>query len=326
MTEYSVKKKREIHNLTSLLLRKKENEFTNGTIPYGIIKLLQKSLTEGNSKGVIFVLQYYGLLDENGKTLDEIGKSADKELTRERVRQLIKDVTINMQDAEKYAHESEKAFSKAKAWYSRQRSNGKDYVCVDENIFNDSALNGFKKGDVKGLAAFLVGVDVHTIMNPSGVYFYNGLENRLDIEHKIKCDKKIARRSLTEEKASKMKKTVTYVPPAIRSDLLGMSKLTNIQLNRLYELILNEFKKSKPWSGHPGYFEKTKSWKARKGGSDWVQIGLLITKDDFDMARGKAESLGCSLMAYIAAAFAWATSEDPKAEKVLDRLLDIANK
>ena len=53
-------------------------------------------------------------------------------------------------------------------------------------------------------------------------------------------------------------KTVTYVPNQVRNFLLQQSTEKNINLNPLYENILKEFIKNKPFKANKFCFGKTK--------------------------------------------------------------------
>ena len=84
---------------------------------------------------------------------------------------------------------------------------------------------------------------------------------------------------------SQKAKTVTYVPNEVRDHLLSYSEKKNINLNPLYETIINQFIDGRPFEKDSYKFSKTKSWKARKGKAQWQQVGIYIDKDIFNNVK-----------------------------------------
>jgi hypothetical protein len=107
------------------------------------------------------------------------------------------------------------------------------------------------------------------------------------------------------DKMAKMAKTVTYVPIDTREFLLADAKRRDIPLNRLYEKVLTQFIGKNPCKSSED-FEKTQSWRARKGKAEWSQVGIYIEKDVFDqvkVAAAKVKPEPISNMSYICQAF-----------------------
>ncbi len=119
-------------------------------------------------------------------------------------------------------------------------------------------------------------------------------------------------------------KTVTYVPNQVRNFLLQQSTEKNINLNPLYENILKEFIKNKPFKANKFCFGKTKSWKARNGKAQWQQIGIYINKSIFDLIKKNVEHIKddlnktVSLMSFICQAFIWYYETTTKQPLALD--------
>ena len=282
-----------------------------GTVEAGIWSSMDRIKTKKNDRALLFTLQYYGLLGELGKTLEEIGENASPQLTRERVRQLIAAVVNEMQHLE--ASEDDdvsltyKPFKRVRLWFGKKLAkNAASNVSMLE-LQKESMMVGFAANNVRGISSFLGGANIKTLTVKNCIYLYKEKVGRHIAESDIFFNKKEEKRKATESRRAKLSKTVTYVPPGVRKDVLALCEKNKVHLNRFYEMAIDGFIDSKPWKGHKEYFEKTQSWRARNGDSDWLQVGLLIKNNSFEKAKHRAGKLDISLMAFIARAIAWST-------------------
>lgn len=250
-----------------------------------------------------FITLYYGL-QGNALTLESIGKAQESPLTRERVRQIIDSVLeplIKIEHVNNPYAVSNKLFE--------QMLENKKFLRLDE-LFKHEYFVSFKK-NIKGLIAFLNDCDIRQIAYRKNYYFYPVKFKRQEIISEIQKENKIFRREQTLEKMSQKSKTVTYVPDEIRKHLLEYAEKTNSNLNPMYEMILNDFIKVKPYTEESFEFSKTKSWKARKGKAQWQQIGIYIEKEVFDSIKENVKLIKkdlnkrVSLMSFICQAFVW---------------------
>ena len=305
---------------------KNNNELKSGTIVNGLWEIMNALHNKKNDRALMFTLQYYGMVGEVGKTLNEIGQDAVPQLTRERIRQMVKSVREEMLVYEKkhITNISDRPHAKVRLWFGRQCiSSGQPHVHMS-TLLAEFMATGFSADNTSGLSAVLSGADIHTITMKDGIFLYQGTFNRMDAEQDIKAEKKRERLQATAKRRAKLSKTVTYVPPKVREDVMALSNSLGLHLNRFYELVLEEFGNAKPWVGHKEYFEKTQSWKARTGESDWVQTGLLIKNEVFKISQKRSKKAKVSLMAFIARALAWSTSDDQSAVDFIEKTKAVA--
>jgi hypothetical protein len=267
--------------------------------------LLKEISVKSNSKNLRelnFLTCYYGL---QGKalTLEAIGNSQEKHLTRERVRQIIDSATQLLKE-----EDESNPYQKSVVIFKELLGNKSFLRSVE--LLNHIYFSKFKK-NIKGLIAFLNDCNIKQIAYRKKYYFYPNTLKRKFVITQIQKENKTLRRQQTEEKMSRKSKTVTYVPNEIREYLLKYSEKYQINLNSLYEKILLEFIDKKPFE-HPEFnFLKTKSWKARKGKAQWQQIGIYIDKSIFLKVKDKIKEIkkdldkNVSLMSFICQSFIW---------------------
>jgi hypothetical protein len=278
--------------------------------------LLKQVENDKTARGIDLMVSYYGLDTGFAKTLEETGGEEDPPLTRERVRQLIVGVLKEISKIERgVGYHGPQPFADVKAWFKRHQVKGDVPFVKLALLVKEPEVAGFKKNP-RGLLAFLNDAGIRQVVYRGEHYLYSDRESRLDIIQKIQCHRKEVRKKTTAARVAAMSKTVTYVPQTVRDALEESQKQLNIPLNRMYENILLGFSILKPWAGHEFFFEKTKSWRSRKGKSEWVQVGLYISKDVYKDAQQQAKKADTSLMAYICRALAWGTSDDPTAKGV----------
>lgn len=275
--------------------------------------LLKSVENEKTARGIDLMVLHYGVDTGFAKTLEEAGSEEDPPLTRERVRQLIVGVLFEINKIERATgYNGPQPFAEVKTWFKqKQVQAGVPFVNL-ALLLKEPEVAGFKK-NARGLMSFLNDAGIRQVVYRGEHYLYADTDNRLDIVQRIQCHRKEIRKQNTEARVASMAKTVTYVPQSVRDELERLQLQLDIPLNRMYENILLGFSKIRPWRGHEHFFEKTKSWRSRKGRSEWVQVGLYISKDVYKEAQYQAKQSGASLMAFICKALAWGTSEDPSA-------------
>jgi len=259
------------------------------------------------SREFLFVAKYYGLMTPS-LTLEAIGKSETPNITRERVRQIINHIVNS-----KLKPHKERLYNSTLELFANILKDKKfirfEYLILHEE-FSDYSKNP------KGLIAFFNDCGIKQIAYRKKYYFYieqlkERPQHRKDIIHLIQKENKVLRRDDTLKKMSHKSKTITYVPDNIRELLLQESEIKKINLTILYENIILDFIEKEPFSKLSYQFEKTQSWKARKGKADWQQIGIYINKDIFNKIKScvidwsKITSKNVSIMSFICQAFIW---------------------
>lgn len=274
------------------------------TLSESLFKQISDSYKEKNARELNFLTLYYGFQNK-AMTLEAIGEMQEQPLTRERVRQIIDGVLSGLKkDKHGYAN----PYEQAHIIFESVLEN-KTFVRLEE-LLTHALFNDFKK-NTKGLIAFLNDCDIRQIAYRKNYYFYPKRFNRKDVTNAIQKENKVLRREQTLTKMSKKAKTVTYVPDEVRQHLLDFAHKKQLNLNPLYETILNDFMNQKPYFENEYVFSRTKSWKARKGKAKWQQIGIYINRDVFDNIKLDVNqiktSLGknVSLMSFICQAFVW---------------------
>lgn len=250
-----------------------------------------------------FINLYYGLSNKEEYTLELIGEQESPQLTRERVRQIINYGVSSMMDVEQ--NSPIKPFKDSKKIFdhllSKKNSN---FISLDYLLENEY----FKcfVSNKKGAVSFLNDISIKQVVYRENTYLYLSSFNKKDIIQEIQNTNKVIRNDKTKQKASKMSKTVTYVPSEVRVKLSDLATKNNLNLNRQYEQILLNFISNKPYKSNKD-FPKTQSWRARQGRAQWEQVGIYISKDVFDKARTEAKKVNVSLMSYICQGFVWGT-------------------
>jgi len=285
---------------------KKGKKITN---PENLVDLLIKYFSDvfndNIARELYFVGLYYGLVD-NAMTLENIGKAQPQVLTRERVRQIIDSVLNKIKNVEITGYDN--PFYKTKEVFTDILKDN-SFLRI-EDLLEEEYFSGFKK-NVKGLIAFLNDCGIRQIAYRKKYYFYLESFNRKDIVQFIQKENKSLRREKTVENMSHKAKTVTYVPDEVRNHLLNYAQKNKINLNPLYEEILNNYMDEKPYVAPDYVFSRTKSWKARKGKAQWQQIGIYIEKDIFISIKNAVTTIkkdlkkNVSLMSFICQAFVW---------------------
>lgn len=257
---------------------------------------------EKNLRDFDFLTLYYGLQGKS-LTLEGIGNVQENKLTRERVRQIINNAYSILSK-----NNNDNSYIKASNIF-KEILNNNAFIRADD-LLSHEYFNGFKK-NIKGLIAFLNDCNIKQIAYRKKFYFYLSHLKRADVVSKIQIANKSLRKQSTEEKALNKSKTVTYVPNEVRDYLLKFSEKNDINLNPLYESILHKFINESPYKSNDFVFEKTKSWKARKGKAQWQQIGIYIDKTTFNLVRNTVKSIklnhikNVSLMSFICQSFVW---------------------
>jgi hypothetical protein len=290
--------------LTKIIKKGKKIETPQNISDY-LIKYFSDVYTDGISRELYFVGLYYGLVAE-AMTLENIGKAQPQNLTRERVRQIIDAVLGKIKDQPLVGYES--PFTKTKEVFN-QTIGDNSFIRIEE-LLKNNYFSPFKK-NVKGLISFLNDCGIRQIAYRKKYYFYHENEQRKNIVQSIQKENKNLRREKTLENMDHKAKTVTYVPDEVRSHLLAYAEKHNLNLNPLYESILNDYMEKKPYVATDYVFSRTKSWKARKGKAQWQQIGIYIDKEIFDTIKSnvliikKDLKKNVSLMSFICQSFVW---------------------
>jgi hypothetical protein len=276
--------------------------------------------TEKKARAIWMAMQYYGLVGP-AKTLHAIGQEQAKPLTRERVRQIIDEVVTRLQKKEKLVdYQGARPFEMVKEWFGAHGlKEDRSYVPLTDLLAWPAVAN---YRETRGLSAFLKDAKIRQLVYKNAKFLYVSPEKRKGMLQEIQAKNRQLRQEETKKKKQSKIKTVTYVPQTVREALDNLSSGQELSLNHLYELILTEFGRAKPWQPHQSFFEKTQSWRFRKEKSSWVQIGLYIDKQCYIDAQEYAQSAKASVMAYIARALAWGTSDDPSATTLRKKLQD----
>lgn len=271
-----------------------------------LVKEISDIYNDSIARELHFLSLYYGLTG-SAMTLEAIGKTQEHPLTRERVRQIIDSV---LEKLKKFSSiEYENPFIKTKEVFLKNLGQEKHFLRIEE-LLKDDYFSAFKK-NIKGLIAFFNDCGIRQIAYRKKYYFYSDSLSRKEVVQAIQKENKSLRREKTLEKMSHKAKTVTYVPDEVRLHLLDYAQKKNINLNPLYESILQEFMDIKPYMQTEYVFSRTKSWKARKGKAQWQQIGIYIEKDIFDLIRSNVKDIkkdlqkNVSLMSFICQSFVW---------------------
>lgn len=268
-----------------------------------LLSLISSSLAGNNARGFKYMLHYYGLNDQPGMTLEAIGTDIAGGLTRERVRQII-DGALNVLLRAEALPGALTPYKKTKARFDELISaSGQQFLRLAD-FMAEQSFRGFGL-DPKGLIAFLNDAGIRQVVYRGAHYIYPKSLDRREAIELVQVENKKSRRAKTVEKMGKMAKTVTYVPQETREYLLSEAEKRDIPLNRLYEKILMAFIAKPPCKASED-FEKTQSWRARKGKAEWSQVGIYIDKAIFDQVKAAASRVrpeAISNMSYICQAF-----------------------
>ena len=265
-----------------------------------LLALIGECLPRGSSRSFAYMIHYYGLSGAPGMTLEAIGSTIAGGLTRERVRQIIDGALGALLKAEG----SEGPYARARQRFEHLlEASGKKFLAMS-SLLADSYFEGFGS-EPKGIIAFLNDAGIRQVVYRGAHYIYPKSLARQEAIALVQAENKRARRSATVEKMKTMAKTVTYVPQDARAKLLEEAAAREMPLNRLYERILEVFI-SKPPCSTSKEFEKTQSWRARKGKAEWSQVGIYIDREIFEQVREAAAAVRpepISNMSYISQAF-----------------------
>lgn len=279
-------------------------------IPNNLLESLYKQIfeiyNEKNAREFHFLTLYYGL-QSKAMTLETIGQSQEQPLTRERIRQIIDSVINPLQNHNpaNYINPYNHAVDLFEHILGTERTFLRLEELTDNEYFADFSKN------IKGLIAFLNDCGIRQIAYRKNYYFYPKRLERKKVIEAIQKENKSIRREHTLEKMSLKSKTVTYVPDEVRQHLLAFADKHDMNLNPLYEKILNDFMTQKPYLKPEYLFSRTKSWKARKGKAQWQQIGIYIERNIFDTIKEDVKVIkrdlkkSVSLMSFICQAFVW---------------------
>lgn len=267
-----------------------------------LLSLIKLSLANNNARGFKYMIHYYGLSGAPGLTLEAIGLDVAGGLTRERVRQIIDGALNVLIRAE--SSSSISPYKKTKAQFDELLAQSGQRFLRLVDFVEQAYFTGFGE-DPKGLIAFLNDAGIRQVVYRGAHYIYPKHIDRREAIEFVQVENKKTRRAKTVEKMGKMAKTVTYVPQDTREFLLKEAERRDVALNRLYEQILLKFIE-KPACKSSAEFEKTQSWRARKGKAEWSQVGIYIDKAVFDkvkVAAAKVKPEPISNMSYICQAF-----------------------
>jgi hypothetical protein len=268
-----------------------------------LLKEISEHANDKNLRELNFLSLYYGLQGKS-LTLEMIGLTQENKLTRERIRQIIDSAVIPFKEN----NSNDNPFTKSNAIF-KEIIGDRTFIRIEELLANEYFAK-FKK-NIKGLISFLNDCNIRQIAYRNNYYLYLISFNRKSVVTEIQKENKNIRRENTLEKMSKKSKTVTYVPDKVREHLLNFSHMHKINLNPLYENILNDFIAKKPFNDEKFIFSRTKSWKARKGKAQWQQIGIYINKEIFDEVKENLKNIkkdlnkNVSLMSFICQSFVW---------------------
>lgn len=278
--------------------------------PSNLQESLQKQILENYQDKIVrefhFLTLYYGLQGK-AMTLENIGQAQENHLTRERVRQIIDSVIEPLQLFQPQGYVN--PYQHSVIIFEEILGADRAFVRMEE-LTQHSYFTEFNK-NVKGLIAFLNDCGIRQIAYRKNYYFYPKRLERKNVIQDIQKENKTIRREQTLEKMSLKSKTVTYVPDEVRKHLLTYAEKHKMNLNPLYEKILNEFMTQKPYLSTDYVFSRTKSWKARKGKAKWQQIGIYIERAIFDTIKEDVKAIkrdlkkNVSLMSFICQAFVW---------------------
>jgi hypothetical protein len=278
--------------------------------PINLQESLQKQISENYndkiSREFHFLTLYYGLQGK-AMTLENIGQAQENPLTRERVRQIIDSVIEPLQSFKSEAYIN--PYLHSVTVFDEILGTERSFLRLEE-LTENAYFTDFLK-NVKGLIAFLNDCGIRQIAYRKNYYFYPSRLERKNVIQDIQKENKNIRREHTLEKMSLKSKTVTYVPDEVRKHLLVFAEKHKMNLNPLYEQILNDFMEQKPYASEEYVFSRTKSWKARKGKAKWQQIGIYIERCIFDNIKDDVQAIkrdlkkSVSLMSFICQAFVW---------------------
>lgn len=274
--------------------------------------------TEQIARDVYFLCLYYGFVkhpsSDDALTLEAIGKTQEPALSRERIRQIIDGTIKKIQNFFVIENSLDKNFVNPFIFSNKQFQQTLAYqdtlFLPINSLTKEPFFNGFAKNH-KGFIAFCNDCGIKQIAYRKKYYLYPKNVSREEIIVIIQQSNKILRRESTLNKMSQKAKTVTYVPSEVRQHLLKFAEVNNYNLNPLYEQILLDFIKHKPYTDKEFNFSRTQSWKARMGKAEWQQIGIYINKDIFQTiqdAVNEAQTFAfkkISLMSFICQAFVW---------------------
>lgn len=269
-----------------------------------LLDLIKSSLSNNNARGFKYMMHYYGLNGEPGMTLESIGKNVAGGLTRERVRQIIDGALGVLLKAEVGAGQALVPYRDTRQRFEALLA-GSEQQFLPLSSFMEIDYFASFGADPKGFIAFLNDAGIRQVVYRGAHYIYPKKLDRREAIELVQVENKKTRRAKTVEKMDKMAKTVTYVPGEVREFLLNESKRRAVPLNRLYEKILAQFIAKSPCKLSED-FEKTQSWRARKGKAEWSQVGIYIDKAIFDQVKAAAVKVKpdpISNMSYICQAF-----------------------
>lgn len=275
-----------------------------GGVRQDLLELIKENLASNNARGFKYMMHYYGLTGAAGMTLEAIGQNVAGGLTRERVRQIIDGALGVLIKAESSVSGARRPYSEAKRRFDEMLAGSGQSFLRLSTLMEEKHFSHFG-GDPKGFIAFLNDAGIRQVVYRGAHYIYPNSIERRDAIELVQVENKKTRRTRTLEKMETMAKTVTYVPQDSREHLLAESKRRGVPLNRLYERILSQFM-SKPPCKSSEDFEKTQSWRARKGKAEWSQVGIYIDKDIFDQVKTAAAMIKpepVSNMSFICQAF-----------------------
>lgn len=315
------------YNALKAIIRKGNKTRQPTTLIEYLYKGLAEIYTEQTARDIYFLCLYYGLIKHSTSnealTLESIGNTQDPTLSRERIRQIIDSTIKKAQMFFLIENNLDKNFLNPFIYsdklFKKNLATSDTLFLPIEELLEDNFFKGFSKNH-KGFIAFCNDCGIKQIAYRKRYYLYPNHIPRKEIVIIIQQSNKLIRREGTIEKMNQKAKTVTYVPTEVRKHLLDFASINKYNLNPLYEEILLDFIKQKPYMAANFTFSKTQSWKARMGKAEWQQIGIYIKKDVFETiqnAVNEAQNYAfrkISLMSFICQAFIWHSQQFQKTE------------
>lgn len=279
--------------------------------------------------GTAFMLieLYYGVTSGSGVTLEHIGKRSDVNLTRERVRQIIDSGVRYIQKKETNGLvvpafvEVPTPYAKALSILnSLMKEGGVGFIHFDL-LVKHPYFKGFHSNE-KGLISFLNDIGVRHLLYRGIRYLYLNVHKKAVVILDIQKENRIIRNHNTQQKILGMSKTVTWVPKEAQRILKEVSVDYRYKLNKMYELILIDFK---AYVSNGSFKIQKKSPVANK--EELVQVGIYIKKSIASQIKEESKKHHISYMSFIRNAFIWfaALSDDERMKVIhIDEDLEVS--
>lgn len=283
---------------------KKANNSNINNVTTDILQAISKIYEDSNQRDCYILSQYYGICSKP-LTLESIGAQLTPTLTRERVRQVINNLTekiktLNIDNIYTKTNKSIQSYLSEKSFLLLDEILKKDYFSVNKNRN-------------KGLLAFLKDCGISQVSYRGKTYLYISEKyTKSEVIKNIKIFNKTIRKQATLKKSLEKIKTATHIPQYVKDHLHLQSKKQNIGLNELYVKIINGFFLYSPYRAESYVFTKTKSSNQIQPQDDWVQLGLYIPINTFNEIKkhiaeikSRKPQSNVTLMNFLCQAFIW---------------------